>query len=102
MIPTDAIKVLRAWVEDGEAPETLPASSEYPVNASSAYAIDGTEKRTLKLCPYPTVEQFKGGGLDPSKATSWECVEDSRGFEAFHGPDTESFIGCVGGPGWYG
>lgn len=62
VLPLDAIGALRAWVENGTAPATLAAGSvilttarsetlltlyrsEYPVNASSAYPINGTNVR---------------------------------------------------------
>ena len=102
MTPLNAIGALRAWVEQGKAPDTLPSVSQYPINASSSYAVNGTNVRTVDLCPYPMVEKYKGDGEDPAVATSWECSADADGWERFPGPSASNFAGCVGGPGWYG
>jgi feruloyl esterase len=45
-------------VEEGKAPETLPAA-----NATS----------TRNLCQYPLVNRYKGKG-DPNDATSYRCA----------------------------
>lgn len=62
-IPNDVLMALRAWVENGTAPNVLPASS--------AYAINGTI-RHQNLCPYPLVSKYDGKG-DPAKAASFSC-----------------------------
>ncbi|KAJ9601966.1 hypothetical protein H2200_013525 [Cladophialophora chaetospira] len=64
-IPNDVLMNLRAWVENGTAPDVLPASS--------AYAINGTV-RHQNLCPYPLVSKYDGKG-DPAKAASFSCAE---------------------------
>jgi hypothetical protein len=56
--PTDPLAALVAWVEEGKAPETLPAA-----NATS----------TRSLCQYPLVNRYKGKG-DPNDATSYRCA----------------------------
>jgi len=96
--PTDPIAQLRAWVENGTAPATLQAASPYPVNASSAAVVGGANVRFLDLCPYPAVNEYKGGG-DPALASSYQCVSGT-GWESFPGPGPSNYS-CVGGPGWY-
>ncbi|KAI0470897.1 putative feruloyl esterase [Xylariaceae sp. FL0804] len=56
--PSDPFGAVVAWVENGTAPETLPAAS-----------TDGTSLRDL--CQYPLVSVFKGG--DPKDASSFAC-----------------------------
>ncbi|KAF3766978.1 tannase and feruloyl esterase [Cryphonectria parasitica EP155] len=87
VIPTDAIGQLRAWVENGTAPDVLHAASTYPVNAF------------LDLCPWPSVNRYKGSG-DPAEAASWECASGT-GWVEFSGLHPENYS-VVGGPGWYG
>ena len=99
--PIDPIGQLRQWVEKGEPPKTLKAGSEYPVNASTSYAANGTNVRYLDLCPYPQVQKYSGGGADPASASSWNCVADSDGWLDFESPG-KGYKFCVGGPGWYG
>ncbi|KAJ9621688.1 hypothetical protein H2203_007177 [Taxawa tesnikishii (nom. ined.)] len=95
VVPTDAIGQLRAWVENGTAPATLHAASEYPVNASSAYAVNGTNVRTQNLCPFPQVTKYNGKG-DPSLASSYECAA-ADGWYDFGGPNG-NITACAG---WY-
>ena len=61
--PTDPLASLVSWVEDGVAPDTLPASTTRP---------DGTLVQR-DLCPYPSVSQYAGTG-DPNAAGSYRCV----------------------------
>ena len=56
--PEDPVAVVVAWVENGLAPDLLPAVS-----------ADGTLERNL--CPYPLVPAFKGGNI--SSALSYVC-----------------------------
>lgn len=64
---TDGLAALTAWVEQGEAPRTLPATL---VNA------DGKQVER-NLCRYPQVSHYKGyGALD--EVTSFRCVSPSR------------------------
>ena len=51
VIPIDPIGTLRAWVENGTAPDALSAASEYPVNASSAYVTNGMNVRFQVVSP---------------------------------------------------
>jgi hypothetical protein len=65
--PSDPLAALVSWVEQGEAPATLPAATTRP---------DGTVvERTL--CPYPTVSRYTGQG-DPAVATSYACTAPPR------------------------
>lgn len=57
-VPGDPLRAVVKWVEEGIAPDTLPATSE-----------DG--RRTRDLCPYPLVSVFQGG--DPTDAGSFIC-----------------------------
>lgn len=61
--PQDALSSLVAWVENGKAPQTLPAST---VDASGA-------TWTKNLCLYPLVARYNGNG-DPHSAASYSCA----------------------------
>ncbi|WHT17437.1 tannase/feruloyl esterase family alpha/beta hydrolase [Crossiella sp. CA-258035] len=56
--PVDPLGALVSWVEQGKAPDTLPA------------AIEDT---TRNLCRYPLVSQYDGKG-DPKQASSYRCA----------------------------
>lgn len=60
----DAFSLLRAWVEEGTAPERMEIS----------YHEGGEVVRTRPACPYPTVARYSGSG-DAAAAASFECVE---------------------------
>ncbi|MGW4164585.1 tannase/feruloyl esterase family alpha/beta hydrolase [Streptomyces sp. NPDC004788] len=62
----DGLAALTAWVEDGKAPKTLPATL---INA------DG-ERVARNLCRYPKVSSYKGYG-DLAAASSFRCVAPS-------------------------
>jgi hypothetical protein len=62
VIPDDILGSLRAWVENGTVPETLPATSQWG------------GPRKMDLCPYPMVNRYKGSG-DPGLASSFECAD---------------------------
>lgn len=57
--PTDPLTSLVNWVEQGKAPNTLPAATP-----------DGTSSRDL--CAYPKVSRYTGHG-NPNLATSYRC-----------------------------
>lgn len=100
VMPTAQLDQLRAWVENGTAPETLSAGSTYAVGASSS-AVVGTENvRFLNLCPWPAVNMFKGSG-DLNAADSWGCAQNT-GWEDFQNALNPRNYSIVGGPGWYG
>lgn len=53
---------LERWVEDGKAPDQVPAS----------HLTGGKVDRTRPLCPYPQMAQYKGTG-DPNDAANFVC-----------------------------
>ncbi|KAH7317206.1 Tannase/feruloyl esterase [Rhexocercosporidium sp. MPI-PUGE-AT-0058] len=60
--PTTIFNALRAWVENGTVPETLPVSFS-------------DQKGTINkrgLCPYPQKQRYDGSG-DPTSAKSFTC-----------------------------
>jgi hypothetical protein len=65
--PTETLEALLSWVEDGKAPETLPA-----VRRDQSGAV--TRKRPL--CQYPQVAKYKGSG-STDDAANFAC---SSGF----------------------
>ncbi|MYI74644.1 MAG: tannase/feruloyl esterase family alpha/beta hydrolase, partial [Acidobacteria bacterium] len=60
----DWIEAIRAWVEDGRAPERLLATK-----------LDGNGQVTMTrpACPYPQVAVYDGSG-DPHDAASFACA----------------------------
>ena len=48
----DELTALEQWVENGKAPDMIPAS----------HTRDGKVDRTRPLCPYPQVASYKGSG----------------------------------------
>ncbi|MFE7589880.1 tannase/feruloyl esterase family alpha/beta hydrolase [Kitasatospora sp. NPDC057512] len=64
---TDDLAALTAWVEQGKAPRTLPAT-----------LVDATGRSVDRdLCRYPEVSRYRGHG-DPAAASSFRCVLPSR------------------------
>jgi feruloyl esterase len=61
----DALTLVEAWVERGEAPDRLIASKLGP---------DGQPTMTRPLCPYPQSAVYDGQG-DPNDAASFTCAE---------------------------
>ncbi|TQK69532.1 tannase/feruloyl esterase [Nocardioides sp. SLBN-35] len=59
--PVAPFRALVRWVEDGQAPDVLPASGPAPDG--------GTRER--RLCAYPEVQHYRGG--DPDSAASFTC-----------------------------
>jgi Tannase and feruloyl esterase len=60
-VPPDPLAAVVAWVEQGVAPETLPAST----------VANGTTVEH-DLCLYPLTSKYVGG--DPAAAASYTCV----------------------------
>jgi hypothetical protein len=61
--PVDPLGALVEWVENGNAPDTLPAAK-----------TDGSgQVITRDLCPYPQVAQYDGEG-DPNQADNYRCT----------------------------
>lgn len=56
------ISALEQWVEDGKAPDSIPASR----------VRNGVVDRTRPLCPYPQVAAFKGSG-STDEAANFAC-----------------------------
>jgi len=59
----DMIPVLEAWVEQGRAPDSIPARRER----------NGAVDRSRVLCPWPNVARYSGSG-DPADARNFRCV----------------------------
>jgi feruloyl esterase len=69
-VPMRALDALVAWVEDGEAPDSLVGTRP-------------SDGRTFLLCPYPQRSVFKGGlnnpqGLNVNDASNWVCEGDNH------------------------
>ena len=60
----DWVEAIRAWVEEGRAPERLLASKP---------GRDGQPTMTRPLCPYPQVAVYNGAG-DPNDDASFACA----------------------------
>ncbi|KAI4960837.1 hypothetical protein J4E86_002462 [Alternaria arbusti] len=60
----NALQQLVAWVENGTAPDTLPAVGTQPVNGTVL---------SRDLCPYPLVSVYQGGAA--TDASSYSCVD---------------------------
>lgn len=63
-IPSDPFGALMSWVEDGRAPDTLPAST--PEKAKIQFSRN--------ICRYPLVSKYRGLG-DPNSAENFDCVK---------------------------
>jgi len=61
--PTETLESLLTWVEDGKAPETLPAVRRDQT---------GTITRKRPLCQYPLVAKYKGSG-STDDAANFTC-----------------------------
>jgi feruloyl esterase len=60
----DKINTIRAWVEEGMAPQTILASR----------VVEGKTAWTRPLCPHPLVAKYKGTG-DTNDAANFMCVK---------------------------
>jgi feruloyl esterase len=60
----DPLAAIERWVEEGRAPEFLPARGK---------AFPGREQ---PLCPYPQIARYVGG--EPERVTSYRCVPGAR------------------------
>lgn len=63
----DTQKIIEAWRERGEAPDSLVA----------VYRVKGVQKRTVLLCPYPQVAHYEGSG-EPADAANFMCRPPRR------------------------
>ncbi len=71
----DLLGPLVKWVEQGEAPQAVPASVRGAGNAggvNTELPADWSAKRTRPLCAYPTVATYKGSG-SLEEASSFSC-----------------------------
>lgn len=64
--PVDVLDTLRAWVEEGDAPERLRAERRDQTGAVS---------RSRPLCPYPRVARYRGNG-STDDAASFACAAE--------------------------
>jgi len=70
----DTISALEKWVENGQAPDAIPAT--HFVNNNPALGID----RTMPLCAFPEEAQYSGSG-DVNSAANWACTPNRRMLE---------------------
>jgi feruloyl esterase len=71
----DMLSKLVAWVEQGQAPDSIVASVRGTGNAGGANTdlpAGWSAARTRPLCPYPAVARYKGSG-DTESADSFRC-----------------------------
>ena len=71
----DALAALVAWVENGQAPDSIVASARGAGNAGGVNAdvpADWNPARTRPLCPYPQVARYNGSG-DMDSASNYSC-----------------------------
>ena len=59
----DALRVIDAWVDGGQAPERIVAQKSLPTGAT----------RTRALCAYPMIARYRGTG-STDEERSFECV----------------------------
>lgn len=71
----DMLSKLVAWVEQGQAPDSVVASARGAGNAGGVNAdlpATWSATRTRPLCPYPKIAKYKGSG-DTESADSFRC-----------------------------
>jgi feruloyl esterase len=59
----DTLSAIEAWVEQGKAPDAIPASTK----------ADSSTLHSLPLCPYPRQARFSGNGA-VTDAANWACA----------------------------
>ncbi len=64
----DTLSALEAWVEQGKAPEAIPASTK----------ADSPVQHKLPLCPYPQQARFGGTG-ELNDPANWRCAAGKSG-----------------------
>lgn len=67
----DTLVPLENWVENGTAPESIPATHYLNNNTSMVVT------RTMPLCPFPEQAQYAGSG-DVNQASSWSCPSNDK------------------------
>ena len=71
--PTDPFQAVVDWVEEGKAPDTLPA------HLAPATGVNRTNvTMTRHLCLWPKVSVYKGSG-PITEAASFRCVSSGKG-----------------------
>jgi feruloyl esterase len=60
----DMLAALERWVEQGQAPDQIPAS----------HSTNGRVDRTRPLCPFPRVATYKGSG-STDEAANFVCAD---------------------------
>ncbi|MCX7864362.1 MAG: tannase/feruloyl esterase family alpha/beta hydrolase [Novosphingobium sp.] len=77
----DAIGALETWVEQGKAPDAIPARLLDPASDNLIMGkVDWSKPpiRSMPLCPFPQMARYKGSG-DVKLAANWECrATDTR------------------------
>ncbi|RZL90969.1 MAG: tannase/feruloyl esterase family alpha/beta hydrolase [Variovorax sp.] len=73
----DMLSALVAWVEQGQAPESVIASARGPGAAvvNAELPPDWSARRTRPLCPWPRVAVYTGG--DAESAASFACRDSA-------------------------
>jgi feruloyl esterase len=59
----DTLSAIEAWVEQGKAPDAIPASTK----------SDSATPHSLPLCPYPQQARYSGSGA-LADAANWKCA----------------------------
>jgi Tannase and feruloyl esterase len=59
----DTLSAIEAWVEQGKAPDSIPASTK----------PDSSAPHSLPLCPYPLQARYQGNGA-MTDAANWRCA----------------------------
>ena len=59
----DTLSAIEAWVEQGKAPDSIPASTR----------PDSQTPHSLPLCPYPQQARYQGSGAI-TDAANWRCA----------------------------
>jgi hypothetical protein len=63
----DTLSAIEAWVEHGEVPAAIPASTK----------PESTAPHSLPLCPYPRQARYSGNGA-ATDAANWQCAATAR------------------------
>ncbi|CAK7198041.1 hypothetical protein SEUCBS139899_000699 [Sporothrix eucalyptigena] len=74
-VPTDPLTALVSWVENGTAPDTLPAMRTASVLGTNTTLTGNNTSSviTRNLCRYPQMMVYSGSG-DGSLAADWQCI----------------------------
>ncbi|HEX3405164.1 MAG TPA: tannase/feruloyl esterase family alpha/beta hydrolase [Acetobacteraceae bacterium] len=59
----DTLSALEAWVEQGKAPDAIPAATK----------PDSAAPHRMPLCPYPRQARYQGSGA-MTEAANWRCM----------------------------